>query len=138
MSVTDLHFCRRQYGSIFKFFCGLQKMHLFWESLRVSLFKIGWKNNFGTFQRGGKLRNEIDCGSVTSWIIRGMFQLQGWLGEFLQSCNRDCCRTASLEVLDFDEKHLFSKDDGLVKLSFAAGGLGKLWLFLIAEAIVAF
>jgi len=53
------------------------------------------------------------------------------LGESIMTCNEECRRPANLEdVLDIDEKHLSSTDEGLKMLTFV-----YIWLLLISEAI---
>ena len=52
------------------------------------------------------------------------------------TCNEGCRRTVTLEnVLDIDEKHLSSKDDGPEMLSFPARDNGEFWLFSTSEAL---
>jgi len=52
--LNGLHFCRRQYGSIFiHFFCGgFRKTHLFWNRMRFGRSRLSKVVDFGTNRKG--------------------------------------------------------------------------------------
>jgi len=62
-------------------------------------------------RRCGKLRNEIDYGSIASWNVPSISGRGArLLGESIVTCNEGCDKTGNLDdVLDTDKKRVLKK-----------------------------